>query len=703
MRVLVLHRPIPPRATRLRDAPRRRCAPWPPSRGAPSSTASTCATCRFLAPPRSRSYGSWGAWAAPTLAAALRRLRAEFPYDLVHAHNAVPGGRRRAARARARAAGRLGARRRRLLHRAAPSRRRARRAPRLRRRAARAGQLGRHRGRGAAPRRARDTRVVRLGTDVPEQPAHKDADPTLVTVAHLVARKRHADVVRALWLLRERHPQLRYLIVGDGPEREPLARLAARARAWPTASSSPASCRARRRWPARAPGTCSSCPASTRPSASPTSRPWPPGCRRSARAARPARRRSRPRATACASSRPPTSRRWRPSSTRCWPSPPTCSSSAPARARPSCARLHLGALRARDGAGLRGRAAVSAGRSSSSPTTSRPTAPARSARCTSAWRSSSRSSAGARTTRPPGSTTPACPSAASRQREVHALAASGRYARRRVRDGRARRAARRLRSAPSRARRPVRALERAVGRPAARPAHLAARPLLRRIHRRAAVVVGYGPHVTAYARRLGARARRASRPQAVDNAFWATPVADAGAARRSPRCSSGATCPRRASPCCVEAWRRALPLADGPPRGVVGADRRGRAPRRSATPTPRADVLVIPSLATTPLPRAVGARRQRSHEPAPPRHRHRRRRRRRRRARAPRAQRPRRPAPATPTRSPARCARLHDDPALRARLGANAARDVAPPTPTPPGPTASPRPCAARPRQELPC
>jgi teichuronic acid biosynthesis glycosyltransferase TuaC len=73
---------------------------------------------------------------------------------------------------------------------------------------------------------ARATRVVRLGTDVPEQPAHKEVDPTLVTVAHLVARKRHADVVRALWLLRERHPQLRYLIVGDGPEREPLARLA---------------------------------------------------------------------------------------------------------------------------------------------------------------------------------------------------------------------------------------------------------------------------------------------------------------------------------------------------------------------------------------------------------------------------------------------------------------------------------------------
>ena len=43
----------------------------------------------------------------------------------------------------------------------------------------------------------------------------------------LAASGRHADVVRALWLLRERHPQLRYLVIGDGPEREPLARLAA--------------------------------------------------------------------------------------------------------------------------------------------------------------------------------------------------------------------------------------------------------------------------------------------------------------------------------------------------------------------------------------------------------------------------------------------------------------------------------------------
>jgi teichuronic acid biosynthesis glycosyltransferase TuaC len=43
-----------------------------------------------------------------------------------------------------------------------------------------------------------------------------------------VARKRHADVLRALAVLSERHPNLRYVIVGEGPERVPLEGLAAR-------------------------------------------------------------------------------------------------------------------------------------------------------------------------------------------------------------------------------------------------------------------------------------------------------------------------------------------------------------------------------------------------------------------------------------------------------------------------------------------
>jgi glycosyltransferase involved in cell wall biosynthesis len=54
-------------------------------------------------------------------------------------------------------------------------------------------------------------------------------------------------------------------------------------------------------------------------------------------------------------------------------------------------------------------------------------------------------------------------------------------------------------------------------------AHLAARPLMRHIHRRADAVVTYGPHVSAHARRLGAR-RVFEAPQAVDNAFWSAPA-----------------------------------------------------------------------------------------------------------------------------------------------------------------------------------
>jgi glycosyltransferase involved in cell wall biosynthesis len=225
VRVLVLHRPVPPRATRARDAPRALRTLLAQPRQA-TLDGLDVRYVPFLAPPRPRTYGSWGAWAAPALAIALRRLRGRFAFDLVHAHNAVPAA---DAVLRARIVAPLvisvhggdvfytapryaaGAR---AVHRALHAARLV-----LANSAGieeDAGRLG-----------ARATRVVHLGTDVPEQLAHRRTLPTVVTVGHLVARKRHADVVRALWLLRDRHPQLRYLIIGDGPEREPLAHLVA--------------------------------------------------------------------------------------------------------------------------------------------------------------------------------------------------------------------------------------------------------------------------------------------------------------------------------------------------------------------------------------------------------------------------------------------------------------------------------------------
>ena len=224
VRVVVLHRPVPPRATRPRDVPRALATMLAQPRRT-TLDGLEVQYVPFLAPPRQGSYGSWGAWAAPPLAVALRRLRSRFPFDLVHAHNAVP-----AADATLRAGIRAplvvsvhGGD----VYFTAPRYEAGARAVRRAFSAARL-VLANSAGVEQDVRRlgAKRTRVVRLGSDLPDEPPHKASAPTLVTVGHLVARKRHGDVIRALWLLRDRLPDLRYLIIGEGPEREPLASLA---------------------------------------------------------------------------------------------------------------------------------------------------------------------------------------------------------------------------------------------------------------------------------------------------------------------------------------------------------------------------------------------------------------------------------------------------------------------------------------------
>jgi teichuronic acid biosynthesis glycosyltransferase TuaC len=172
---------------------------------------------RYLSPPRPSSYQAWGAWAAPLLGRAIARVRRTFAFDLIHAHYAVPAGDavRRAARDTplvvsvhghdVQGAGAGGPAVRATLDHArlvlANSAGTARRCA----------QLG-----------AQATRVVHLGADMPPAPGPRSGPPTLVTVGHLAARKRHTDVISALALLRDRHAELRYVIVGDGPERDRL-------------------------------------------------------------------------------------------------------------------------------------------------------------------------------------------------------------------------------------------------------------------------------------------------------------------------------------------------------------------------------------------------------------------------------------------------------------------------------------------------
>jgi glycosyltransferase involved in cell wall biosynthesis len=106
------------------------------------------------------------------------------------------------------------------------------------------------------------------------------------------------------------------------------------------------------------------------------------------------------------------------------------------------------------------------------------------------------------------------------QREVHALAASGRY--RAVVAGTAGRTALPAAWLGARRARVPFVLWSALWAELRTPAHVLARPLMAAIYRDAAAVVAYGPHVAAFAREHGARHVEIA-PQAVDNAFWASP------------------------------------------------------------------------------------------------------------------------------------------------------------------------------------
>jgi teichuronic acid biosynthesis glycosyltransferase TuaC len=185
---------------------------------------------RFVSPPRQRSYARWHRWAARPLANALDRLH-ERPLDLVHAHYALPAGGAALPWTRARevplaisvhggdllsplltgeeARAEVGE----VLRSASlvigNSRAMAERAAALA---------------GGTPR----TRVVHPPGEPPPEPLPpKRTEPALVTLGAIDPRKRHADVLEALALLAPRVPGVRWVVIGEGPEREALAARAA--------------------------------------------------------------------------------------------------------------------------------------------------------------------------------------------------------------------------------------------------------------------------------------------------------------------------------------------------------------------------------------------------------------------------------------------------------------------------------------------
>jgi teichuronic acid biosynthesis glycosyltransferase TuaC len=221
VRVVVLHRPIAP-AARVRDLDAWRTAIAQPARAALDGL--DVRYLKFVSPPRGRSYPYWGAFAAPGLAVELRRIRRTFPYDLVHAHYALPSA-DAVLRTRPRVPLVISEHGGDVFHTAhlPAGRSRVRRAF-LAARMVLANSTGIEQAVRALG--ATRTRVVHLGTDLTPMERRPPAAPTLVTVGQLIARKRQADVLRAMWVLRERRPDLRYRLIGDGPERDALARLA---------------------------------------------------------------------------------------------------------------------------------------------------------------------------------------------------------------------------------------------------------------------------------------------------------------------------------------------------------------------------------------------------------------------------------------------------------------------------------------------
>jgi len=279
------------------------------------------------------------------------------------------------------------------------------------------------------------------------------------------------------------------------------------------------------------------------------------------------------------------------------------------------------------------------------------------------------------------------------QREIRALAASGDY--RAVVCGTAGRVALPAAWLGARAARTPFVLWTALWAHPRTPAHLAGgAPLLAGLYRDAAAVVAYGPHVAAFARARGARNVHIA-PQAVDNAFWggsSSKVADlrADAPAAFTAAFVGRSGRAKGAAVLLDAWRlsgfgasAALVLVgagSGPPRIPAGgavASVGPQGPEQVRNYLAAADVCVIPSLRTRSFREPWGLVANEAMNQSTPiiasdevgavagglvRHE--------RNGLVVRA--------GDAGELAAALRRVHDDPDLRARLGANARRDVTP-------------------------
>jgi teichuronic acid biosynthesis glycosyltransferase TuaC len=213
VKVLVLERPIPPTAAVRR--------PWRLPR-ALSGIAHQPARdeldgieiryVRFVAGDRNRTYASWHVRATKPLGEALTELQRNWQFDLVHAHYALPAGGAAAPWTREHGVpmvvsihggdvlGPL------LLHAAeilCNSRATLERVADI-------------------TRDEERLRVVHLGASPPADPPPKRTRPTVATLAHVIPRKRHADVLEAI----QGMDHVDWLVIGDGPELPALQRAA---------------------------------------------------------------------------------------------------------------------------------------------------------------------------------------------------------------------------------------------------------------------------------------------------------------------------------------------------------------------------------------------------------------------------------------------------------------------------------------------